>query len=216
MTRCFSAIHRFEGPRFGLCFGVVGSTIWTKRLELLPVSIELVTAVLRGDRAAAEDCVGAMIPALWPGRALVERAFYASLEAILENPEVRLWGDRVMITREAPRRVVGSVVFHGCPDGDGVVEVAYGVEEESQRRGFATEGTRASVEWALDALDAGGGGARVVRAATPPWHIASQKVLERCGLRRVGVRDSPIGDVWEYERSAEAALRAAATHSVER
>lgn len=187
----------------------MGTTLWTKRLELMPVSIEIVTAVLKGDRAGAEACVGAIIPALWPGRALVERAFYASLEAILENPSVRLWGDRVMITRDEPRRVVGSVVFHGCPDGDGVVEVAYGVEEESQRRGFATEGTVASVDWALTAVSEGGGGARVVRAATPPWHIASQKVLERCGLRRVGVRDSPIGDVWEYERGADAPARSA-------
>lgn len=181
--------------------GLVGTTLWTKRLELAPISVELVTAVLRSDRGGAEACIGAIIPALWPGRALVERAFYASLEAILEDPAARLWGDRVMITREEPRRVVGSVVFHGCPDGDGVVEVAYGVEEESQRRGYATEGTRASVDWALGAVGAGGG-ARVVRAATPPWHIASQKVLERCGLRRVGTRDSPIGDVWEYERAA--------------
>lgn len=179
----------------------MGTTLWTKRLELSPVSVELVTAVLKGDRAGAEACAGATIPAQWPGRALIERAFYASLEAILENPAARLWGDRVMIAREGPRRVVGSVVFHGCPDGDGIVEVAYGVEEESQRRGFATEATRASIDWALTPTDDGGGGARVVRAATPPWHIASQKVLERCGLRRTGVRDSPIGEVWEYERA---------------
>ena len=175
-------------------------TLVTARLDLVPVSIELVEAVLSGNRSRAEVCVGAILPALWPGRALVERAFYASLEDILSNPDNRLWGDRVMIAREPPRRVVGSVVFHGAPDGEGSVEVAYGVEEDSQRRGYATEATRASVEWALTE-----GRANVVRAATPPWHFASQKVLERCGMRRCGVRDSPLGDVWEYERRRAAA-----------
>src|SRR3954469_6530822 len=93
-------------------------TLWTARLELVPVTTELVEAVLSGKRERAEECVGAILPAMWPGRALVERAFYASLEAILENPNIRLWGDRVMITRDHPRRVVGSVVFHGAPDDE--------------------------------------------------------------------------------------------------
>ena len=106
-------------------------TLWTARLELAPVTTDLVRAVLAGKREQAEECLGAVLPALWPGRALVERAFYASLDAILEAPDVRLWGDRVMITREGARRVVGSVVFHGAPDAEGAVEVAYGVEEES-------------------------------------------------------------------------------------
>jgi RimJ/RimL family protein N-acetyltransferase len=32
---------------------------------------------------------------------------------------------------------------------DGVAEVGYGVDDDEQRQGFATEGTRACVEWAL-------------------------------------------------------------------
>ena len=172
------------------------ATLLTERLELVPVSVELVTAVFESRRDVAETILSAGIPEAWPGKALVERAFYASLDAIVRDPATRLWGDRVMITRTGVRRVVGSVVFHGAPDEEGVVEVAYGVEEESQRQGFATEATRASVEWAL-----GEPGVRFVRAATPPWHIASQKVLERCGLCRTGERESPLGEIWEYERA---------------
>jgi RimJ/RimL family protein N-acetyltransferase len=167
----------------------------TSRLELVPINVSLVEAVLAADRARAAELLGAIMPRAWPNRALIERAFFASLSAIKENPDVRLWGDRVMITRGDERRVVGSVVFHGAPAGDGAVEVAYGVEEDSQRQGYATEATRASVEWALIQP-----GVEVVRAATPPWHVASQKVLERCGLARVGDRESPLGDLWEYER----------------
>ncbi|NUO54895.1 MAG: GNAT family N-acetyltransferase [Polyangiaceae bacterium] len=169
--------------------------IVTARLELVPITVAVVEAVLEGDRARAERILGARMPSAWPNRALIERAFYASVTAIRENPEGRLWGDRVLITRDETRRVVGSVIFHGAPDTEGSVEVAYGVEEESQRQGYATEATRASVDWALEQREV-----IVVRAATPPWHIASQKVLERCGLAKVGDRDSPLGELWEYER----------------
>lgn len=170
-------------------------TLKTARLDLLPITVPLVEAIWEGRRADAERLIGARLPDAWPGRALVERAFYAELESIRRDPTVRLWGDRVMITREAEPRAVGSVVFHGAPDHDGVVEIAYGVEHESQRLGYATEAVCASVAWALAQPDV-----RVVRAATPPWHRGSQRVLEKCGMRRVGARESPIGEIDEWER----------------
>ncbi|MBK6513009.1 MAG: GNAT family N-acetyltransferase [Polyangiaceae bacterium] len=166
----------------------------TARLELVPITVPVVEAVLTGQRERAEELLGASCPLAWPNRALIERAFYASLDAIRADPATRLWGDRVMITLDRARRVVGSVVFHGAPNDEGAVEVAYGVEEDSQRQGYATEATRASVVWALEQPNVS-----VVRAATPPWHVASQRVLERCGLARVGERESPLGELWEYE-----------------
>jgi ribosomal-protein-alanine N-acetyltransferase len=170
----------------------------TARLELVPVTVSLVEAVLLGRRADAEAILEARLPDAWPGRALIERSFYASLEHIQENPDVRLWGDRMMLSRHPPRRVIGSVVFNGAPSEDGCVEVAYGVEQESQMQGYATEATLASVEWALVQP-----GVRAVRAATPTWHMASRRVLEKCGLSIVGSRESDmLGELLEYERRA--------------
>ena len=80
-------------------------------------------------------------------------------------------------------------------DHEGAVEIAYGVEHESQLKGYASEAVLASVQWALVQPDV-----RVVRAATPPWHRGSQRVLEKCGMRRTGSRESPIGEIDEYER----------------
>lgn len=168
----------------------------TPRLSLLPITVTFVEEVLAGRRDEVERLVNARMPVLWPGRALVERAFWASLERIRANPDVRLWGDRVMITREEPHRVVGSVVFHGGPNDEGVVEVAYGVEEESQGRGYATEAVRTSVEWALAHPEV-----RAVRATTPPWHVPSMRVLAKCGFREVGVREGDVlGELLEFER----------------
>jgi RimJ/RimL family protein N-acetyltransferase len=154
--------------------------------------------------------VKAKVPAAWPGRALVERAFSASLEAIRADPPKRLWGDRLMITKEpsahgepsaharegGERLLVGSVVFHGRPD-DGVAEVGYGVEESWQRQGIASEATKACVEWALEQ-----DGITAVTATTPPWHVASIRVLERSGLVKIGTEEhDALGEVLRFTRT---------------
>jgi RimJ/RimL family protein N-acetyltransferase len=173
------------------------ATLITARLELVPITLDIAEAVISGQRARAEALVGAPLPAAWPGRALIERAFSASLEHLRARPHVRLWGDRVMIAREGARRVLGSVVFHGAPGEDGVVEVAYGVEQDSQQLGYATEGTLVSVEWALAQP-----GVRAVRATTPTWHASSRRVLEKCGFQHIGSRESEsmLGELLEFER----------------
>ena len=171
----------------------------TPRMILQPMTLPLVEAVFRGDRAALEDIAGAKIPAAWPGRVLVERAFSASLEAIRADPDTRLWGDRLMITRNVEggeRLVIGSIIFHGKPGASGVVEIGYGVEESWQGKGIASEGTRAAVEWALEQP-----GVRMVGATTPPWHTASIRVLEKAGLLRIGTEDhDALGEVLRFER----------------
>src|SRR5690349_3533666 len=108
-------------------------TLVTPRLILEPITLPVVEATFRGDRAAIEELIGATMPEDWPGRALVERAFSASLDRIREDPVTRLWGDRLMITRSGERVVVGSVVFHGKPT-EGTAEIGYGVEQRWQRR----------------------------------------------------------------------------------
>jgi RimJ/RimL family protein N-acetyltransferase len=166
----------------------------TPRLLLESISLALVEAAFRGDRAELERLTNASVPESWPGRGLVERAFSADIERIRAEPEVRLWGDRLVITR-APRVVVGSVIFHGRPE-DGIAEVGYGVEDRWQRQGFASEATRACVEWALAQHDV-----HTVTATTPPWHTASIRVLERSGLVKVGLEGHEmLGEVVRFSR----------------
>jgi RimJ/RimL family protein N-acetyltransferase len=168
----------------------------TPRLILEPITLPVVEATFAGDRAAMEDLLRAKVPDAWPGRALVERAFSASLEHIRADPTKRLWGDRLMITRgDDQRLLVGSVIFHGRPD-DGVAEVGYGVEERWQCKGFASEATRACADWALAQP-----GITCVTATTPPWHTASIRVLEKAGFLSAGLEEhDTLGEVLRFER----------------
>ena len=170
--------------------------IETPRLLLVPVTLPIVEAVLENRPEEVAALCQARLPNAWPGRALIERAFCASLEAIRQAPEARLWGDRIALTRDGERRIVGSVIFHGRPDDNGLVEVGYGVEESAQKQGFATEAVAACVEWVLTQPRV-----KKVRATTPPWHQASIRVLEKCGFVRLGLEDHEnLGEILVFER----------------
>jgi RimJ/RimL family protein N-acetyltransferase len=170
-------------------------TLLTPRLRLVPMTLDVVEAVLRGDRGAAETACGAPLPDAWPNDDLVARAFPLAIEAIRADPETRLWGDSLVLPRHGPSRVLGSVVFHGRP-ADGIAEVGYGIEELSRGQGLATEATRACVEWALDQA-----GIVAVRATTFPWHHASLGVIENVGMQLVDTRAHDVfGELLVFER----------------
>lgn len=182
------------------------SPLVTARLELLPVTLPLFEAVMRGDRIAAETLAGARFPAVWPGRQLMEQAFCASLDAVRGDPDRRLWGDRlVVLPRDeyGERRVIGSVVFHGHPSGAphgrglpaGVAEVGYGIDAPYQRLGIATEAVAACVRWALTHAEV-----HAVQAITFTLNKSSRRVLEKVGMRVVGTEDHDfLGEMLVYE-----------------
>ena len=75
---------------------------------------------------------------------------------------------------------IGDLCFKGRGD-DGSVEIGYGIYEQHQGRGYATEAVGAAVSWALRQPD-------VIRveAETEPGNRASQRVLEKCGFLPTG------------------------------
>ena len=90
------------------------------------------------------------------------------------------------LVRTADRTVVGDIGFHGPPSAQGAVTVGYGLATSARGRGYATEALRALVGWALDRPE-------VVRVDADTTHanVASQRVMERAGMRLVG-RDEQL------------------------
>jgi len=175
------------------------------------MTLEMVEAVMLGDRDRAESIACARMPLRWPNPELIERAFALSVDGIRADA-TRLWGARILIAgggdtsgdrgddrasvRGSDRRVVGSVVFRGAPDETGLTEIAYGVEDQSQGQGFATEAVAAALDWALEQPRS-----RCVQATTFAWHRASIRVLEKVGMTHVGVREhETMGEMLVYER----------------
>jgi RimJ/RimL family protein N-acetyltransferase len=111
------------------------------------------------------------------------------------------WTHGFDVALRATAAVIGRCGYKGPPDVDGVVEIAYGVDEAHRCRGYATEVAAALVAYAFAS-----GQVRRVCAHTLPQPNASTRVLTKCGFERVGeVLDPEDGLVWRWERQAGAA-----------
>ncbi len=175
----------------------------TPRLELIPITLDILEAVMAHDRDTAERLAGAAFPDDWPNEDLIARAFPVSMAAVRAAPDIRLWGDSLVIERRrrdaasVSPRIVGSIIFHGYPN-DGIAEVGYGVERDSRGQGLAAEATSACVRWALQQP-----GIVAVQATTFPWHSASLGVIRRLGMQPCGRRDhDTLGELLVFELRA--------------
>ena len=106
------------------------------------------------------------------------------------------WEFGYTVVHAGSQRAIGGVSFKGAPGPDGLVEIAYGIDETFQRQGYATEAAAALVDVAF--ADAR---VRVVCAHTARGAVASPRVLEKCGFTHVGeVVDPEDGLVWRFEK----------------
>ncbi|MFE6748212.1 GNAT family N-acetyltransferase [Kitasatospora purpeofusca] len=81
-------------------------------------------------------------------------------------------------------QVIGGIGFFGPPDADGTVGLGYGVAPEVEGRGYATEALLALLHRGFAE-----GGVRRALADTTHGNTASQRVLEKAGLRRTSSDD---------------------------
>lgn len=92
---------------------------------------------------------------------------------------------------------VGQCGFKGPPSNEGLVEIAYAIEEVHRGKGYATEAASALVSFAFN-------DARVKRvcAHTLPEANASTRILTKCGFQfRGSAMDPDDGLVWRWEKS---------------
>jgi len=102
-------------------------------------------------------------------------AYNEMLQGFLRHPEHGVWYAIWMIQRKDGIHV-GDLSFKGF-NTDGSVEIGYGILDEHQGLGYATEAVSAAVAWALKQ-----NGVTRVEAEAESDNIASQRVLEKCGF----------------------------------
>ena len=136
--------------------------IETKRIRIYPAAHEQMQAYID----AEED-------------AELKKAYTEMLEGCLQHPDQWEWYAMWMIElREGTH--IGDLCFKGF-EGSGAVEIGYGIMDEYQGQGYATEAIAATVTWALRQP-----GVICVEAETAPDNRASQRVLEKCGFLHSG------------------------------
>jgi len=158
----------------------MGGVINAKRITLVPATPEQL-------RAKWESPDGTFPPTISP--AWIERLRSATA------PDPWVLG-YFFIHREL-NIPIGSGGFKGEPDSDGVVEIAYGIDDAFQRQGYATEAAATLVDFAFADVRV-----RTVCAHTLPGASASARVLHKCGFTRVAdVVDPEDGQLWRFEKA---------------
>ena len=76
---------------------------------------------------------------------------------------------------------IGELCFKGL-SADGIAEIGYGISEEYQNKGYATEAVKAVLDWAFAHTEV-----TAIEAETDPDNTASKRVLEKCGFALNGV-----------------------------
>lgn len=167
--------------------GSTPSPIFTARLALAPLNPAVLAAVLTGNTERAAGLLGAMlsgppspgatgavsIPPAWPSEAREYLSLRFAQWAL--DPNVGAYLDRAIIHLDT-RVMVGVAGFHGPPDEQGWLEVAYRVFLGHRRAGFGGEAVAGLLEWAS------GLGWRKVRARIGGGNAASISLVRRLGF----------------------------------
>ena len=165
---------------------IIVPTLETKRLQLIPFTLDLKKAAMN-DRARLVEMLGVYVPEHWPEPDLVE-ALPVFVEKMEKAPSEPVW-DWIAIHR-LDQAVIGGIGFMGGPDKDGVVEVGYDIIPEYRKQGYATEMARSLIAWAFQETDI-----KVVTASCHDDNIGSIKVLENVGMRRL----EPDGNMLKWD-----------------
>ena len=163
-------------------------------IRFVPLSPETMTALIDGDLAAASRTAGIELSPYLLTEGWLWRI---RRDQIAADPASVDWVVRAAVD-VATGQVVGHGGFHGPPDDEGTVEVAYSVDPVWRRRGYAKAILAALLERA-GAEPA----VRAVRASIRPDNVASLATIKGFGFRKVGEQwDPEDGLEWVFRRQA--------------
>ena len=142
--------------------------IRSKRLRIYPASREQMEAMIASEQDEE-----------------LKKAYAEMLGGCLQHPVQWDWYAIWMIEKTDGTHV-GDLCFKGLRE-NGIAEIGYGILEEYQGQGYATEAVKAACRWAfLHPV------VRSLEAETDEENAASQRVLEKCGFRPNGT----FGEEW--------------------
>lgn len=136
----------------------------TARLEIKPKTLEQMKA-LYDDEKSAE----------------MKQAYNEMIQGMKNSEGNEQWSSYWTVTLLTSGIDIGGLCFKGMPDETGSVEIGYGIDQEYQNNGYATESVSALVKWALNQK-----GVSKVTAETDISNEISQKVLIKNGFIRDG------------------------------
>jgi ribosomal-protein-alanine N-acetyltransferase len=160
------------------------TTIYSERLDLVPLNPALLRAMLEHDLAEARRILGVPIP-----EGLLDSTDVLSLrlKQLELDPTLQPWSLRAMVLREGGV-MVGHIGFHTAPGEEylrpyapGGVEFGFTVYPPFLRQGYAREASKALMHWAHQ-----NHGVTSFVLSIRPDNAASQALAAELGFERIG------------------------------
>lgn len=164
----------------------------TERLKMVCVGLDMMLLLKNGSKEAQfESIMGYSINKVEG----LEKELNDQFSTLaLENPESRIWFRLWDIVLEKNNHRIGGALFKGGPNQNGEVEIGYGIDDEFQRQGYASEAIGSIVQWAAKQE-----GVQAVIAETERENIASYKVMEHIGMIHTSETDTAYW--WSYQET---------------
>lgn len=179
----------------------------TPRLELRPVTVSLIDAILEHDVPRIRALTGAEVPPASAIPPLMDDALPYMRTWLVERDLEATW--LWYATDRTTARMVGMAGLGLGVTEEGAAFLGYAVYPEHEGRGYATEIARTLVQWALRQPDV-----RSVEATIPPWHAASRRVADHAGLVVHGTaHDDEVGEVLVYRVDRDGSARGSDSRS---
>jgi RimJ/RimL family protein N-acetyltransferase len=166
--------------------------IQTPNLQLIPCELSHFAAIVKEDDAALASLLQVSLAEDWLGFPAAKEAMRPSFEYLKAHPSAFGWWTYLFL-HTADCVLIGLGGFKGVPK-EGVAEIGYAIAPAYRGRGLATEAARGMIDYAFSHPEV-----RRVDAHTLPEKNPSTRVLERVGMRYVGVVSDPEdGEIWHW------------------
>jgi ribosomal-protein-alanine N-acetyltransferase len=152
-------------------------------IRFVRLSPAALAALIDGDLSAASAAAGVALTEFLVAEGWLWRI---RLDQITADPASADWIARAAVA-EPEGVVVGHGGFHGPPDDEGTVEVAYSVDPAYRRRGYAKAMLAAMLRRAEQDPSV-----RSVRASIRPDNKGSLATIAGFGFRKVGEQWDPV------------------------
>lgn len=154
------------------------------------MTVAFLQASLDGRHQAAEEILGATLPANWPDNPDV---LTLRLQQLQSDPSLQPWLLRAICHLEG-HHVIGHIGFHSAPAPDylkewlpGAVEFGFAVFSKYRRQGYASEAAAAVIKWAYREHST----TKFVLTIAPD-NTPSRRIAARLGFIHIGVHEDPV------------------------
>lgn len=172
---------------------VRNDVIRTSRLQLVPMNLAFIEAVLDLRRDDAAAALGIKLTDAWPTGG--ERWLEIRLKQFREDATAAPWLSRAVVLDGT---LIGRAGFHH-PPRDGESELGYEIDPEYRRRGYASEAVRGLLGWGFSSSDL----ERAVACIAPANHV-SLRMIEALGFTFSRIVHDPVdGTELRYELGRE-------------